>query len=287
MAVLICSTVYRTGSMRRKYSETGSHCGFLPDGEYLSFLRLKETGVPTYTVPYYMDNQAIAPPYPVEMPIRYPQVSQINPTVQVKVLHVSEKQALTVPIESFDVDDLVVGEVSWLTDTHTTLAIKTFERVQDRQAVPSYIGAIDHGSARYSLDRMVSFVTFPLSGGERIALTNGGSAGWRQEMSPEKMQVQWFTDSDHNINYHVEIYQSLEMGSEEHQNGEPHPPPSLSTKSISFQPSRATILREIPAIIHHPGPHTLTIYGLDPATDLDSIRIEGASGAACVTDFPD
>ncbi|PYI28945.1 hypothetical protein BP00DRAFT_401922 [Aspergillus indologenus CBS 114.80] len=58
---------------------------------------------------------------------------------------------------------------------------------------------------------------------------------------------------------------------------------SLPTKTVTFQPTRATIVREIPVTIH-PGPNTLTIHGLDPLTDFDSIRIEG-SGPACVTDF--
>ncbi|RAH51492.1 uncharacterized protein BO95DRAFT_437669 [Aspergillus brunneoviolaceus CBS 621.78] len=58
---------------------------------------------------------------------------------------------------------------------------------------------------------------------------------------------------------------------------------SLPTKTVTFQPTRATIVREVPVTIH-PGPNTLTIHGLDPQTDFDSIRIEG-SGPACVTDF--
>ncbi|RAL09758.1 uncharacterized protein BO97DRAFT_407515 [Aspergillus homomorphus CBS 101889] len=59
--------------------------------------------------------------------------------------------------------------------------------------------------------------------------------------------------------------------------------PSLPTKTVTFHPTRATIVREIPATIH-PGNNTLIIHGLDPKTDFDSIRIEG-SGPACVTDF--
>ncbi|RAL09759.1 prolyl dipeptidyl peptidase DppIV [Aspergillus homomorphus CBS 101889] len=179
---------------------------FSPDGEYLSFLSFNETGVPTYAVPYYMDNQAIAPPYPVDVPIRYPKVSQTNPTVQLSVLQVSEKQARAIPIASFDPDGLIIGEVSWLTDTHTTLAVKTFNRVQDRQAVVAvdtasgraetinerdgtdgwidntlsmtYIGAIDDTSPLYYLDisdqsGWSHLWLFPVTGGEPIALTSG------------------------------------------------------------------------------------------------------------------
>ncbi|PYI28944.1 putative dipeptidyl peptidase 4 [Aspergillus indologenus CBS 114.80] len=178
---------------------------FSPDGEYLAFLSFNETGVPTYLVPYYMDNQAIAPPYPAEMPIRYSKASQINPTVQLNLLRVAESRALTVTVDSFELDDLIIGQVSWLTDTHTTLAVKTFNRVQDLQAVVAvdtasglveiinerdgtdgwidntpikYIGAIDNTSSLYYLDLSdrsgwFHLWLFPLSGGEPIALTSG------------------------------------------------------------------------------------------------------------------
>ncbi|KAF5857067.1 hypothetical protein ETB97_006311 [Aspergillus alliaceus] len=59
--------------------------------------------------------------------------------------------------------------------------------------------------------------------------------------------------------------------------------PSHPTKSVTFTPQRATIVREIHTSILS-GQHELTISGLDPKVDVDSIRIEG-TGAATITDI--
>ncbi|KAE8351134.1 hypothetical protein BDV28DRAFT_150257 [Aspergillus coremiiformis] len=74
---------------------------------------------------------------------------------------------------------------------------------------------------------------------------------------------------------------------------------TLPTKSVTITPQRATIIREIHTKIPvftptsqiyfktnktQTGQHTLTITGLDPTVEIDSIRIEG-TGAATVTDI--
>ncbi|KAE8359328.1 hypothetical protein BDV27DRAFT_55920 [Aspergillus caelatus] len=58
---------------------------------------------------------------------------------------------------------------------------------------------------------------------------------------------------------------------------------SLPTKSVIITPQRATITREIHTIIH-PGQNAITILGLDPNVDLDSVQIDG-SGPATITDM--
>ncbi|KAE8165654.1 hypothetical protein BDV40DRAFT_286107 [Aspergillus tamarii] len=58
---------------------------------------------------------------------------------------------------------------------------------------------------------------------------------------------------------------------------------SLPTKSVIITPQRATITREIRTIIH-PGQNAITILGLDPKVDLDSVQIDG-SGPATITDM--
>ncbi|KAF9887099.1 diacylglycerol pyrophosphate phosphatase [Aspergillus nanangensis] len=110
---------------------------FSPDAEYLAFLSFNETGVPTYTVPYYMDNQKVAPPYPRELELRYPKVSETNPSVSLSILRLrdGELSSATIPIDAFDPQELIIGEVAWLTDSHSTLAVKAFNRVQDQQKV--------------------------------------------------------------------------------------------------------------------------------------------------------
>lgn len=59
---------------------------------------------------------------------------------------------------------------------------------------------------------------------------------------------------------------------------------SLATKSVTVTPFGATVVREIQDVAIHPGANAITIYGLDPMVDVDSIRIDG-SGAATITDI--
>jgi dipeptidyl-peptidase-4 len=180
---------------------------FSPDGEYVAFLSFNETGVPTYTVPYYMDSQPIAPSYPRELKIRYPKVSETNPTVTLSLLNVASNEVTTVPIDAFNATDLVIGEVAWLTDTHTTVAAKVFNRVQDQQKVVAvdaasnkatvinerdgtdgwldnllsitYIGPIGSSDTTpYYIDisdhsGWAHLYLFPVTGGDAIPLTKG------------------------------------------------------------------------------------------------------------------
>ncbi|KAI1978074.1 Dipeptidyl peptidase 4 [Ophidiomyces ophidiicola] len=122
---------------------------FSPDGEQLAYMRTDETGVPTFRVPYYMNNQKFAPPYPRELELRYPKVSQTNPTVQFRVLEVASEKSTTVSLDAFKPDDLIIGEVSWLTEGHDKVAVRVFNRVQDREKVV----LVDTSSAKGSVVR--------------------------------------------------------------------------------------------------------------------------------------
>jgi dipeptidyl-peptidase-4 len=113
---------------------TTSTLWFSPDAEYVAFLSFNETGVETFTIPYYMDNQPIAPPYPDYLELRYPKVGSKNPTVELNILNIESGEYETVPIDAFPEDELVIGEVAWVTDTHTALIYRAFNRVQDVDA---------------------------------------------------------------------------------------------------------------------------------------------------------
>lgn len=102
-----------------------------PDANYLAYLSFNETGVGTFTVPYYMDNQAVAPPYAVELDLRYPKVGTTNPTVQFTLLDTQTLENSTIPIEAFEANDTIIGEVAWVTAEHSSVLLHVFNRVQD------------------------------------------------------------------------------------------------------------------------------------------------------------
>lgn len=104
---------------------------FSPDGEALAYLSFNETGVETFTVQYFMDNQEIAPVYPRKLDLRYPKVGTTNPTVSLTILDVESETQTPVPIEVYEPTDLVIGELAWLTSDHSSLVYRAFNRVQD------------------------------------------------------------------------------------------------------------------------------------------------------------
>lgn len=185
---------------------------FSPDSQYLAFLSFNETGVETFTIPYYMNNQKVAPPYPRKLDLRYPKPGSTNPTVHFNVLDLTTKKYEEVPIEVFSPNDTVVGEVAWVTDDHSAVIYRAFNRVQDmdkhvlvdpvsksskvvreRDGTDgwldntlslSYIGHVGAGStgcasnSTYYVDLSDEsgwqhLYLYPTTGGEPIALTQG------------------------------------------------------------------------------------------------------------------
>ncbi|KAI0173489.1 dipeptidyl peptidase IV N-terminal region-domain-containing protein [Hypoxylon sp. FL1284] len=104
---------------------------FSPDGEVLAYLSFNETGVETFTVQYFMDNQKIAPVYPRLLDLRYPKVGTTNPTVALTLLDIGSEEKSPVPIDAFAADDLVIGELAWVTSEHENMIYRAFNRVQD------------------------------------------------------------------------------------------------------------------------------------------------------------
>ncbi|OAX83364.1 hypothetical protein ACJ72_02275 [Emergomyces africanus] len=56
------------------------------------------------------------------------------------------------------------------------------------------------------------------------------------------------------------------------------------TKSVTLGPERATIVREVLNVPIKPGPNEITIYGVDPQVDPNSIRVSG-QGPGTITDI--
>ncbi|EGX88244.1 extracellular dipeptidyl-peptidase Dpp4 [Cordyceps militaris CM01] len=103
---------------------------YSPDGQFIAFLSLNETGVGTFTIPYFMDNQKFAPVYPKELELRYPKVGTTNPRVSLHLLDVKTKKQRNIPINAFG-DETIIGEVAWVTKTHQKFVYRAFNRVQD------------------------------------------------------------------------------------------------------------------------------------------------------------
>ncbi|KAK4137116.1 hypothetical protein BT67DRAFT_372326 [Trichocladium antarcticum] len=106
---------------------------YSPDGEYIAFLSFNETGVETFTIPYYMDNQKTAPSYPRELELRYPKVGTKNPTVAFNLVDTKQSGLSTVLVSAWPADDLIIGEVAWVTDGHDKVIYRAFNRVQDHE----------------------------------------------------------------------------------------------------------------------------------------------------------
>lgn len=105
---------------------------YSPDAKFVAFLSFNETGVETFTIPYYMAGQKIAPSYPRELKLRYPKVGSTNPTVELNILNVETKTVVNIPIDAFARNDTIIGEVNWVTDKHSALIYRVFNRVQDQ-----------------------------------------------------------------------------------------------------------------------------------------------------------
>lgn len=110
---------------------------FSPDGNYAAFLSINETGVGTYTVPFYSRSasgfvpEKLAPLYPREQKIRYPKVGSTNPVVALNVLDVQSKKVSNIPLEGFG-GESIIGEVAWLSAKgHDKFIYRIFNRAQD------------------------------------------------------------------------------------------------------------------------------------------------------------
>lgn len=134
---------------------------FSPDSKFVAFLSFNETGVETFRIPYYMAGQKIAPPYPEELELRYPKVGSKNPTVELNVLDVKSGKYRGIPIEAFEANDRIIGEVAWVTESHSAFIYRVYNRVQD-------------------LENLV--VVDPETGSSKTVRERDGTDGWLENM---------------------------------------------------------------------------------------------------------
>lgn len=106
---------------------------FSPDAKFLSFLSFNETGVGTFTVQYFMNDSDIAPVYSQNLDIRYPKVGTTNPTVSLTLLDLESLDLSPVSTDAFPPEELIIGEVAWVTDSHDSLIYRAYNRVQTQE----------------------------------------------------------------------------------------------------------------------------------------------------------
>lgn len=156
-----------------------------PDAQYIAFLTMNETGVDTFTVPYFMgsplDPQEIAPEYPYELELRYPKVGSTNPTVEFNILDLSTMEYSNVPIDAFESNNTIIGEVAWVTDDHSGVIYRVFNRVQD-------------------LDKHV--LVDPVGLTSTVLRERDGTDGWLENL----LAIQYIgTTDDSNTTYYLDM----------------------------------------------------------------------------------
>lgn len=82
-----------------------------------------------------MDGGTRAPVYPEYAQVRYPKVGETNPTVSFHLLDIEDLAVAptTVQFDAFPAEDLIIGEVAWVTDDSSQLIFRAFNRVQDQE----------------------------------------------------------------------------------------------------------------------------------------------------------
>lgn len=212
---------------------------FSPDAKYIAFLSFNETGVGTFTIPYYMAGQKVAPPYPKELELRYPKVGSKNPTVQFNILDVQAKKLSPVPIDAFPRDEAIVGEVAWVTEGHSSVLYRVFNRVQDmdkhvvvnpetktskvvrerdgtdgwleNSMAIQYVGRLEHGCNKtHYVDLSDAsgwqhIYLHPVDGGKPTQLTSGD--GWEVasilHVDPKRSLIYYSATTRHSTERHV------------------------------------------------------------------------------------
>jgi dipeptidyl aminopeptidase/acylaminoacyl peptidase len=92
-------------------------------------------------------------PYPRQLTFKFPKPGTTNPIAKAHVFKISEpSRVLEIPLsKAFPIDELVIGELAWVTDTHEKLIIRCFNRVQNRDKHVLY--EVSSGTAKIVRER--------------------------------------------------------------------------------------------------------------------------------------
>ncbi|KAF2138495.1 uncharacterized protein K452DRAFT_361175 [Aplosporella prunicola CBS 121167] len=101
---------------------------FSPDGKHLAYLSLNESGVTE-------NKLSKGNPPQVYEDYRCPKAGEKIPEVGLHILDVSSAPMGSVHVDEFPMDDMIIGEVTWVTDDHSNVLVRAFNRVQDQEKI--------------------------------------------------------------------------------------------------------------------------------------------------------
>lgn len=138
------------------------------EGDHIAFIRINETTVNEFSIPYFVQNSVGKSAYPEVKKIKYPKPGYENPYAEMMLFDVnnSEEPAVVAPTEQDRADDDIITEVLWL-GGH-----KLFVRLTNRESDVSKISIIDAKEKKGTVVRKDD--------------TGGGKNGWFEVMSHTK-----------------------------------------------------------------------------------------------------
>ena len=106
------------------------------DGRYVAYLRTNETGVPEYTLQYFVSRPSDTEPapgeetYPELQKIKYPKAGAHNPVVELRFFDTEKSESFNADTEDqFAADDRIINSIVWAGDTQ--VLVKQTNRVSD------------------------------------------------------------------------------------------------------------------------------------------------------------
>lgn len=145
-----------------------------PSGDKLSFLRMDDTEIPEFSIPYYV--QEGYEDYPKIVNLKYPKAGYPNPKIDVGVYEMGQKFKL-LGIESANITDKLITQVTWVSGTDILV------RISNRASNLLEFFLVNSNTLEYKLVRThsmehgwfeVTFDTFYIPKNDTIGIENDG-----------------------------------------------------------------------------------------------------------------
>lgn len=94
-----------------------------PQGDKLSFTRMDDTDIPVFPIPYFLQDGY--EDYPKMVELKYPKPGYPNPPVDVGIYDLTTKQCKLLGIDSPNIDDKLITQVTWVSDFDILIRLST------------------------------------------------------------------------------------------------------------------------------------------------------------------